>query len=382
MKRLVPFALAALVACKAPPPTPAPKAPAGPQRVTLTEEGVRNANIKVERVNAQTFAPRLSVVATIEPDPKHHAQIGPRVAGRVAAINVRLGDTVKKGQTLVEIEAVETHLVAAEYLTALARAREANDALERQKKLIEERVGAVADLRRAEANAEAANASMRESEEHLGFLGLSNEAIAQIRAGKLSAAERSFVRTPIDGTVSMVRASLGQVLGGTEVLVTIVDAGALFATLRIYERDLPGLEVGAPVEVKVPGYPGRVFKGTLSVLGASVDEKTRTVEALAKLEDSAGLRPGMTATASVLLTPDGKTLWLPAEAVQRNGVERIVFVKVGERDYEVRTVAAGPERSGFVPVTSGLSSDTEVVVQGAFALRGELGRAEAEAEGE
>ena len=369
-----------LAGCKSEVEKPRAVPRAGPQRVTLTDEGVQNAGIRVEKVNHQTFAPRLSVAATIQPDPRNIARIGPRVAGRVAAVNVRLGDKVQRGQPLVEIEAVETHVIAAEFLTAMARAREANDVLERQKKLNDERIGAVQDLRRAEANAEAANATMRESEEHLGFLGLSKGAIAQVRAGKVSAAERSIVRAPIDGTVSRVHVSLGEVLAGTEDLLTIVNSKQLWASLQIYERDLPGLSVGGPVEVRVVAYPDRVFRGQLSVIGESIDSTTHTVEALALMNDPEGLRDGMTASASVVLQTDATMMWLPAEAVQSMGVERVVFLRVGKNEFEVHSVGAGAERSGYVPVSSGLEPDSEVVVQGAFALRGELARAEGEEE--
>lgn len=369
-----------LAACKSEVEKPRVAPPAGPQRVSLTDEGMKNAGIRVEKVNHQTFAPRLSVAATIQPDPRNLARLGPRVAGRVAAVNVRLGDKVQRGQALIEIAAVEIHVSTAQYLTAMARAREANDVLERQKKLNEERIGAVQDLRRAEANAEAANAVTRESEEHLSFLGLSKDAIAQVRAGKVSAADRSIVRAPIDGTVSRVQVSLGEVLGGTEDLLTIVNSKQLWAALQIYERDLAGLSVGSPVEVRVVAYPDRVFRGQLSVIGESIDPKTHTLEALALMSDSEGLRAGMTASASVALRPDETIMWLPAEAVQSMGVERVVFLRVGKNEFEVHPVGAGAERSGYVPVSSGLEPGSEVVVQGAFALRGELSRAEAEEE--
>lgn len=371
-----------LSSCKAPPPA-APPAPesSGPAVVELTEEGMRNALIQTARVDAERFAPRLSVVATLQPDPAKVARLGPRVTGRVVQIDVRLGDVVSKGQPLVQLEAVEVHKVASEFLTALARSKEAADALQRQKQLNEERVGSVAELRRAEADAEAATAQFREAQEHLEFLGLSPKTISAIRGGNLKAAERSVVRSPIAGRVASLSATLGQVLNGTEELVTVVDSEELWAELRIYERDVAGVQRGAPVEVKVPSYPDETFTGTIEGLAEAVDPKTRTVLALARLENpGARLKMGMSASARIQLRADPSTLWLPAEAVQRHGLERIVFLKLDERRFQLRSVSAGSERYGFVPVTGGLEPGAEVVVQGAFALRGELTRAETEAE--
>ena len=363
--------------CRRSEPAPAAKPAQEPRTIDLTVEGVRNAEVRTLRVSREAFAPRLSVVATLEPDPHHMARVGARVAGRVASIDVRLGERVKKGQPLCQVETVETHHVSSEYLTALARAREANDTLERQRQLVKERVGAVQDLRRAEANAEAANATLREAEEHLHFLGLSTQAIAAVRSGTGRAGDRSIVRAPIDGRVALVSASLGQVLAGTEDILTIVDSDELWATLRIYERDLAGVAVGTPVELRVPSYPERTFNGTIQVVGEVVDPVTHTVEARAKLTNpDAVLKSGMTATASIPLKAADATLWLPAEAVQPHRALRIVFIRVKDRRFEARPVTTGPEHSGFVPVTSGLAAGTEVVVHGAFALRGELDRAE------
>lgn len=368
----------ALVACPKETAAPAPEKPTGPAVVELTEEGVKNAQVQVARASPDAFAPKLTVAARLQADPNHLARVGARVTGRVANISVRVGEKVTKGQPLVEIEAVEIHKVAAEYLTALARASEANDALERQRQLANERVTAMQDLRRAEADAAANNAILRESEEHLQFLGLTKASIGSLRTGKLTAAERSIVRAPIDGRIASMAATLGQVLNGTEDLLTIVDSDDIWASLSIYERDLAGVAAGREVTLTVPAYPGRTFKGTLQVVGEVVDTRTHTVDALAKMEGEGALKPGMMGTARVALANDGSTLWLPAEAVQTHSGDRIVFVRTGERRFEVRTVSAGLERAGFVPVSSGIDDGTDVVTRGAFALRGELARAEDE----
>ena len=368
----------ALSACPKAPEAEPPRVPAGPPVVELTEEGVRNAKVEVTPATADAFAPRLSVAARLLPDPNRFARVGARVTGRVANIAVRVGERVTRGQALVEIEAVETHKVAAEYLTSLARAAEANDALERQRQLSNAGVTGLQDLRRAEADAAATSAMLRESEEHLRFLGLTKASIDALRGGRLAVAERSIVRAPIGGRVASLTASLGQVLNGTEDLLTIVDSDEIWASLSLYERDLAGVSAGRALTLTVPAYPGRQFKGSIESVGEVVDARTHTVEALAKMEGEGALKAGMMGTARVALISDGAALWLPAEAVQTHAGQRIVFVRVGERRFEARPVSAGPERAGYVPVTSGLDAGTEVVTSGAFTLRGELARAEDE----
>ena len=348
-------------------------------RVELSPEGFRNAGIEVAQVDRSRFAPRLIVPASIDPDPRSVARVGARAAGRVARIHVRLGDTVKAGQPLAEVETVEIHKVSSEFLVSRARTREARDALERQRLLVKERVGATQDLRRAEAEAAAAEATYRESEEHLHFLGLSDGEIAALRSGAAQLPERSIVRAPIDGRVASVSAVIGQVLTGPEDLVTIVNSDKLWATLRISEGDLGAVEPGTPASLRVPGQADRAFEAVVEVVSDLVDPSTRTAEARARIVDGGTtLRPGMTAIATLTLRPSEDVLWLPAEAVQSRGAQRIAFVRVGERTFEPRLLVTGPERSGFVPVAGGLDAGVEVVIRGAFALRGELDRAELE----
>ena len=366
-----------LISCQSAPTASAPPAPPHSNVLQLTADGLANARIETTLLKERSFSPHLETTATITADPQHMARVGSHMAGRVASIKVRLGDTVRVGQPLVEIDTVELHHVSTDYLTALARAREANDTLGRQKQLVEERVGPMQDLRRAEATAQTADASLREAEEHLHFLGLDNAAIEGLRTGKADGPLRSVLRAPIAGRVEALQVILGQVLTGTEDLLTIMLLEKVWATLRVYERDLPDVARDAPVEVRVPSYRDRVFTGQIESISDLVDTSTRTVEVRARVDNPEGvLKPGMSAVAAVALQAASQSLWLPADAVQAYGTDRVVFVKTGERRFAPHKVAVGLERGGYVPVESGLQVGSEVVVRGAFALRGELERNE------
>jgi cobalt-zinc-cadmium efflux system membrane fusion protein len=350
-----------------------------PSAITLSDEAIQNSEIRTARVDRTAMAPRLAAMATLEADPQHIARIGAHVTGRIASIDVKLGDRVKAGQALMQIDTVETHLVSSEYLTAAARAREAKDALERQRQLVNERIGAMQDLRRAEANAEATTAALNEAEEHLHFLGLSDHAVGDIRSGTTRTAGRSVLRATISGRIALLSASLGQVVSGTEDILTIVDADELWAVLRVYERDLGDLAIGANVQIRVATYAEQVFPAIIALTGETVDPVTRTVEVRAKLDNTDGkLKPGMTAEASIELRPSRNQLWLPAEAVQPRGTERMVFVPLDPHRFTPRVVSVGAERGGFIPIMSGLAEGDQVVVHGAFALRGELERVDFE----
>lgn len=372
--------LLAIAACKTSAPPPAITDPNKKGIIELSAEGVQNAQIRAVRVSPQAFVPRLLVTATINADPKDIARLGARVTGRVGAIHVRLGDHVQKGQPLLEIDAVELHQVSTEFLTAMARARLADDTLSRQRQLVAERVGAVQDLRRAEAEASAASATLHEADEHLRFLGLSEQSVRALREGKQHGGqERSVLRSPIDGQIGALTVSLGQVLTGTEDLVTVTRTDRVWASLQIYERDLASVAPGTKVEVRVPTYADRKFPGEVTAVSDLIDSANKTAEARVSVPNPDGLlKPGMSAVAAVELKSKATGLWLPSDAVQRRGTERIVFVKVAERRFEARPISVGEEQGGMILVPSGISQGEQVVVEGAFALRGELERSELE----
>jgi cobalt-zinc-cadmium efflux system membrane fusion protein len=348
----------------------------GAPRVRLTEEGMKNAGVEIARLTPTAFSPRLRLPATITGDPRKIAQLGARVSGRVAAIRVKLGDSVRRGQPLVDIDGVEVHQVSLDYLSSAARLRAAEDALARQKQLVAERVGALADLRKAESEQAAAKAALDEASEHLQLLGFSASEVRALRAGPDGGGHRrATIRAPIDGRVAALDVTLGRVLTGDEPVVTVTQLDRVAVVLRVYERDVSYVRTGSPVEIQVQAYPGRVFKGTIGFVGDILDATTRTLQARVDLDNADGaLKPGMTAQASVALPAGPQELWIPIEAAQPYERGRIAFVAVADRVFEPRPISVGDERGGFVPIIAGIAPGTPVAVRGALALRGELER--------
>jgi cobalt-zinc-cadmium efflux system membrane fusion protein len=166
------------------------------------------------------------------------------------------------------------------------------------------------------------------------------------------------------------------VVTGNENAVTVANTKNVWASLRVYERDLVHLSVGRTVQVQLPSVPNRMFEGNITFLSELVDPHTRTTEAQVKLSNEEGLlRPGATATALVALPAEVNSLWLPDEAVQTVQAQPSVFVAKGHGRFVAQPVQVSESQGGFRRITSGVAPGTNVVVKGAFTLRGELERA-------
>lgn len=351
-------------------------------RVQLTAEAMVNVGIEVQPVVPQTYGPRLEVPATIEGDAQLVSRMGARAPGRVVALLVSVGDRVRVGDPLFQLATIELHQVSTEYLVAIARSRQAVDALRRARALNDEHVGPLADVRRAQADAAAAQATLHESEEHLHFLGLRETDIQRIRATSSHGRTNSMIRAQIDGIVSAIHVTIGQVLQGTEEIAVISRTDRVWAHLHLYERDLQRVRAGAHVSIRLQGAESNengesneadLPSGTLSFISNLLDSTTHTGDGRVMLENPQGiLRIGMTATALVEVPSAGPQLWLPQQAVQLHEGKSIVFVQDGEREFVAHEVRVGEEHGGRVAVLEGLVAGQRVVVRGAFSLRSEL----------
>lgn len=380
MRAWIALAAALTAACKQEEaPRPAPAVHDEHEVIALTAEGEANAEVRTAVATPSALTARLPVIGTLVADPQRMARVGARFSGRVLALRARLGDTVAVGAPLAEIDTVELHQVSTEYLTAVARSREATDALERQRSLVGERVGAVQELRHLEANAAAATAALHEAEEHLHVLGLTERDIRSLQARTTHGESRSVVRSPIAGRVVAFPLALGQVLTGSEEVATVAQPGALTASLRVPEADIAQVSVGAAVEVRTAAAPDEALPATLDFVGDLVDPVTRAVECRATLTTAGvSMRSGMSLVAWITLRSGPPALWVPEDAVQDHEGMPTIFLRVGERRFAPRPVRVGAPRSGMVPLLGGVSAGEAVVVHGAFTLRGELERSSLE----
>lgn len=159
--------------------------------------------------------------------------------------------------------------------------------------------------------------------------------------------------------------------GGARI-ATLVKSDPLRLSLTVPQQNTASVRPGQKVTFQVDGFPGRVFEGAVRYIAPSVASETRslTVEALVSNPDRA-LRPGLFATADLHLTSETTELYLPAEAVRRDGDVARVFVAVNGAARE-RVVSAGETAGGRVLISSGIQP-ADVVVRNATAAKDGVG---------
>jgi membrane fusion protein (multidrug efflux system) len=268
------------------------------------------------------------------------AILRPEVSGRIAAINFKDGQTVRKGQVLVALDA---SLNEAE----VAQSRAEYDL-------------AISNLKRSEDLASRAFISSSAQE-----TAASNAQVAEARL-KLAQARLSKMRivAPFDGQVGIRNVSPGDyVKDGTD-LVNIEDTRVLKVDFRLPERNFKQIAVGQSVEVVADALPGERWLGRIEAINPKVDANGRSLEIRAQLDNTAGrLKPGMFVRVRVIVGERANALMIPEEAIVPQGEEFYVFKVVDNAARRV-PVKIGVRRDAMVEVLQGLAAGDQVVTAG------------------
>ena len=211
---------------------------------------------------------------------------------------------------------------------------------------------------------------IRAAEDRLRLWGLSPAQIAELkRSGK--AQPRVTIRSPAAGTVLEKNVVAGTRVMAGNVLYRIGNLGRIWVLADLFESDSPYIRTGLPATMSLPWASGESWKGTVSFVYPTVDDKTRSVRArLAFPNARLALKPGMFVDVTVQV-PLGTRLAVPDSALLASGEHRYAFVKRGEGRLQPVEVKAGALAADYDEVLEGLHEGDEVATQATFLLSSE-----------
>jgi HlyD family secretion protein len=362
------------------------------------------------------------VTATGKIQPEVEVKIAPEVSGEIIELPVKEGQLVRKGQLLLRIKPDSYRAQVESQMASLNAARSASvrnraelskaeTEYQRIQKLFEgglisdsERNSAKTTYDSAKAALETARFEIQQAE---GALRQINEALS-----------KTTIYSPTTGTISSLTSRLGErVVGtsqfaGTEVM-RVADLDSMEARVNVNENDVVDVKVGDTARISVDAYPDRDIRGVVREIAstaltrnAGTQEEVTNFEVKISISDrSVRLRPGMSTTADVetatvrdviavpmqsvtVRTPGSKlspeeqerqrvkeaaadsgdnradvtneTEQKQKERAQRRTMQRVVFVKKGEK-VRMQKVETGIADNTFIEVRSGLKAGEEVV---------------------
>jgi cobalt-zinc-cadmium efflux system membrane fusion protein len=224
------------------------------------------------------------------------------------------------------------------------------------------------DEQTAEGNFKAARNAVR-------IFGKTDDEVDQILAQR-KVDSALLVPSPISGRIVTRNAAPGFLTqpGTPPPPFQVADLSTMWMLANVIETDIPAYKVGQEVEVRVPAYPGTVFKGHVTNVGQMIDPNTRRQLVRSEIDDPDHLlRSGMYASFIIRVGDPVSSLAVPAEGVVREGDGTMtVWVTGDSRRFTKRTVKTGLQQDGWTQIVEGLQPGETVVTDGAVFLSNKL----------
>ena len=206
----------------------------------------------------------------------------------------------------------------------------------------------------------------------LKYYDVSAEQIAELDRSR-QAKKTLSVSAPCDGIVVEKLAVEGQMVDAGMKLYRIADLSTVWVQAQVYEQDLGFIKLGQEAVVSLSYLPDRKFRGRVTYIYPTVDEKTRTAKVRMEFHNPGFfLKPGMFATVQIESEIAADAVLVPDMAVLRSGEKNTVFVALDGGKFEPRTVTLGARSENYTyQVLSGLQEGERVVTSGQFMLDSE-----------
>jgi len=317
--------------------------------------------VSVTSVGVSTIPTTVSIIGTIAA--RYDMPIGVEGdGGRVAGVYVEAGDHVKQGQVLAHLNNSVLEPQVANLEAALEQARAEAEL-------------AAAEYHRAQAVGAAGALSAEETEKRRST-SVTAAAKVKVATAQLDEAKarlaRADIRAPADGIILTRTVEVGQTaMAGGDPLFRLSKDGEIELRGQVAEQDLPLLQVGQKVDVKLTGTP-KVYEGHIRLLGAVIDPATRLGTVRVALTPDPNLRPGAFARAEVTVSDAERTV-LPQTAVLSDDKGSYVLIVDAQNKIERRAVRVSGIVQNGVSIAAGVVPKEQVVATaGAFLEQGEI----------
>jgi RND family efflux transporter MFP subunit len=297
----------------------------------------------------------------------------PRIAGRIAAMNVKLGDRVAKGQQVAKVEDFELReqinqaQASLDVNSANVVQREndlkvAETTLGRVKTTFERGLSAKQLLEDAEARVNATRSQVSGAQAQVA------QTRARLEELKISLGNTN-ITSPVDGFVSRRNLDVGGFAGANTIILSVVDISTVRMVANLVEKDFKRVQPGVRAAVEVDAFPSEQFTGQVSRVSPVFDPATRTAQMEIEVPNPGfRLKPGMYARVKLTAERRADALTVPRSAIVDIAGKRGVFLVESDtaRFKELKTGLIDADR---IEVLEGLDEGTRVVTAGALALR-------------
>jgi membrane fusion protein, multidrug efflux system len=300
---------------------------------------VRAKEIAVAAVNPRRFDHYVQTQGTIESE--NNTMVSAKSMGVITQVYVNEGDQVSKGQTLAQID---NSVVVRSIESMKAQLDLANSVYERQKNLWDQKIGTEVQFLQAKTNKESLEKQLASMQEQN---------------------EMTKIKSPIAGTVDEVSVKVGENIAPGMPAIRVVNTSDLKLTARVSEAFVTKIKKGNKVLVNVSEL-NRDIPATVTFVGRTIDQLSRTFDLEVALPSDAQLRPNMTATVKVVFNTENNAIVVPVNVIQQVNNEKIVYIaeSKGKQTVARRKVVTVDGVFGGQAQVQGLKPGDQVITVG------------------
>lgn len=343
------------------------KAEAAPSdTLAMSAEMIKQTGVATQTVNSGGLASEIVAQATIAPSPTGEAIVTARAGGAVTRVLKRLGDPVRRGETLAIVESRDAAQIAADRTVAVAKVQLAQRTLARERYLYGQKVSPRVDLEQAQAEAASAAAEARRA------------SVAAGAANVTSDGRSVLVASPITGRVTAENVSLGAFVQPETELFRVADPNQVQIEAAVGPADAQRLAPGDRAVIELPD--GSTTSARVRAVTPTLSGETRAATAV--LDVIGGrLQPGLVVRVRLFPSHGGTStaIVVPEDAVQSLNARDVVFVRTS-KGFKATPVTTGQRSAGRIEIVSGLSAGQTIATKNAFLLKAELGKGAGEEE--
>ncbi len=316
--------------------------------------------ILTEGTEKGTFTESVLLNGTVIPSSSGSATIQSPQAGRIVSLNVRVGQTVSKGQVLAVIE----QTVDAGTQISLAQQRSAADAELRAAKTQYDRLRSIQDIA-AKRDVSEARARYETAQQ--------NKRLLDANAGGGGAARQVSLVAPISGVVGAFSFATGAIVAPEDTILTITSLGTVYVEAQVYEKERAALSNAGSfvVESKDGGTTlRRVAQARVLNTGQSINPTNQAQTVLFEVTNTnAVFKIGEYVSVRAFATGPVPGVSIPVSAVTELNGRQAVFIKDRAEQYSLSYIDAASNNGSRVLIAKGVDEGEKVVVSGAYQLK-------------
>jgi len=340
------------------------KAEKAENELVLTENQLKTFEITTVKAEQKPVSGMLLLNGKVSVDPDARVSISSVLGGHVKTVRVLPGQQVKKGEIIVTLEDQQFIQLQQDYLTTQAQLLSAAPDYQRQKELNQNKSASDKVLQQAETEYRSLLAVKSGLQEKLRLLNIDPASVAP---GKI---RRSIhITAPFNGIIGKVLVNKGRYATPSDELVEVINPQGLLLTLKVFEKDLSGIQVGQNLQAFANGSPDHTVQARIVTKGGSISEDGST-EVTARITggSSKDFVDGLYINAR--LAVENRTAYtLPAEAVVSFDGKNYVFEKTARHTFRLHEVETGDTFEGLVPILNHVALlNRNIVCKGAYNL--------------